>query len=51
MDIEERLKLLEEENIATTNELYRLENIIEMLALRLEKVEKIILDDQIDDQF
>jgi len=51
MDIEERLKHLEQENIGTTNELYRLENIIEMLTLRLEKVENIVLDDQIDDQF
>jgi len=51
MDIEQRLKYLEQENIGTTNELYRLENIIEMLTLRLEKIESIVSNDHVEDQF
>ena len=43
--IEERLAKLEEENIETTNELYRLANIIDFLDIRVKKLEDFVIGD------
>lgn len=51
MDIEERLRNLEQENIGTSNELYRLENMLDVLAIRIQNLEKIISEEQVEDQF
>lgn len=43
--IEERLARLEEENIANTNEIYRIANIIDFLESRIKHLEDLVVGD------
>jgi len=43
--IEERLSILEEENIANTNEIYRIANIIDFLERRIKQLEDLVVSD------
>jgi hypothetical protein len=43
--LEERLAKLEEENVETTNELYRLAIIIDFLDIRIKKLEDLVIGD------
>jgi len=43
--IEERLSILEEENIANTNEIYRIANIIDFLESRIKQLEDLVVGD------
>jgi len=43
--IEERLFILEEENIANTNEIYRIANIIDFLERRIKQLEDLVVGD------
>jgi len=43
--INNRLEYLEKENIENTNEIYALQNSLEMLELRLKKLEDLIIGD------
>jgi hypothetical protein len=42
---EERLSILEEENIENTNEIYRLANIIDFLERRIKQLEDLVVGD------
>jgi polyhydroxyalkanoate synthesis regulator phasin len=42
---EERLSILEEENIANTNEIYRIANIIDFLERRIKQLEDLVVGD------
>ena len=43
--IEERLDILEEENVGNTNEIYRIANIIDFLESRIKQLEDIVVGD------
>jgi len=43
--IEERLSILEEENIANTNEIYRIANIVDFLESRIKQLEDLVVGD------
>jgi hypothetical protein len=43
--IEERLDILEEENVGNTNEIYRIANIIDFLESRINQLEDIVVGD------
>ena len=43
--IEERLDSLEQENVANTNEIYRLANIIDFLESRIKHLEDLVVGD------
>jgi hypothetical protein len=42
---EERLSILEEENIANANEIYRIANIIDFLESRIKHLEDLVVGD------
>jgi hypothetical protein len=42
---EERLSILEEENVGNTNEIYRIANIIDFLESRIKHLEDIVVGD------
>jgi hypothetical protein len=43
--IEERLDILEEENVGNTNEIYRIANIIDFLESRINQLEDLVVGD------
>ena len=43
--IEERLSILEEENITNTNEIYRIANIVDFLESRIKHLEDLVVGD------
>jgi len=43
--IEERLDILEEENVGNTNEIYRIANIIDFLESRINQLEDLVIGD------
>lgn len=43
--LEERLAKLEDENVETTNELYRLAILIDFLDIRIKKLEDLVIGD------